>query len=73
LTSAIDWLSLRSDVDPKRIGGLGFSMGGFMMTQVAAGDSRLRAIVLEGTPVSFDAYIEFHNGRWGILGKWPGY
>ena len=71
LTAAVDWLSAREDVDAQRIGGLGFSIGGFMMTQVAAGDRRLRAVVLEGTPTSFDAYLKLHHGRWGILGEWP--
>ena len=71
LTAAIDWLSTQSDVDPRRIGGLGFSIGGFVMTQVAAQDPRLRAVVLEAPPSNFDDYIQVHYTRWGILGEWP--
>jgi uncharacterized protein len=71
LTAAIDWLSAQSEVDSRRIGGLGFSIGGFVMTQVAAQDPRLRAVVLEAPPPSFDDYIRLHCTRWGILGEWP--
>jgi dipeptidyl aminopeptidase/acylaminoacyl peptidase len=71
LTAAIDWLSAQSEVDSRRIGGLGFSIGGFMMTQVAAQDPRLRAVVLEAPPPSFDDYIHLHCTRWGILSDWP--
>ncbi len=71
LTAAIDWLSSRPEVDTQRIGGLGFSIGGFIMTQVAAQDSRLRAVVLEAVVPSFEDYLQVHNTRWGILGKWP--
>jgi dipeptidyl aminopeptidase/acylaminoacyl peptidase len=73
LTAALDWLSRRSDVDPQKIGGLGFSMGGLIMTRLAAHDPRLRALVLEGTPSSVDEYMRIHHGRWGIVGLWPAY
>lgn len=70
LTAAIDWLSVQPDVDPGRIGGLGFSIGGFVMTQVTASDQRLRAIVLEAAPPSFDDYIQLHFTHWGKLSEW---
>jgi pimeloyl-ACP methyl ester carboxylesterase len=69
LAAAIDWLAERPEVDPQKIGGLGFSVGSFIMTQVAAGDGRLKAVVLEGTPASFDAYIDLH-AHGGRLGRW---
>lgn len=71
LSSAIDWISARADVDPDRIGGLGFSMGGFMLTQVAAHDSRLRAITLDSAPSDFETYISVHHSKWGPLSAWP--
>ncbi|GAC1308296.1 MAG: hypothetical protein NVSMB10_14440 [Steroidobacteraceae bacterium] len=71
LTAAIDWLSHRTDVDPEKIGGLGFSIGGVMMLRVAAIDPRLRALVLEGTPADYDGYIAQHAGRWGVVREWP--
>lgn len=69
LTAAIDWVSARADVDPDRIGGLGFSMGGYVMTQVAASDRRLRAVTLESAPSSFDTYIEIHFSKWRFLSE----
>lgn len=48
LRAALDFLSARPDVDPKRIGGLGLSVGGELLLQTAANDPRLRAVVSEG-------------------------
>ena len=45
LEGAIDWLEQRPDVDSKRIGAFGFSMGGMETVRVAAVDMRLRAAV----------------------------
>ncbi len=73
LTAAIAWLSARPDVDPNRIGGLGFSMGGFVMTQVAALDPRLRAVVIEAAPLDFEEYLRRLHGHWGFLSEWPAY
>ena len=70
LTAAIDWVSARADADPDRIGGLGFSIGGFVMTQVAANDRRLRAITLESAPSSFNAYVEIHFAKLSFLSEW---
>jgi uncharacterized protein len=71
LIAAVDWLSAQPGVDPRRIGGLGFSIGGFIMAQVAAVDPRLRAVVLEAPLPDFDDYIRVHNTRWGVLSEWP--
>jgi dipeptidyl aminopeptidase/acylaminoacyl peptidase len=70
LIAAIDWLASRPGVDSSRIGGLGFSIGGFILTQVAAEDERLGAIVLEAAPSSFQDYLEEHDRRWGYLSEW---
>jgi dipeptidyl aminopeptidase/acylaminoacyl peptidase len=71
LVAAIDWLAVRTDVDPQRIGGLGFSMGGYVMTQVASSDTRLRAVILESFPADFGAYTRYQHRRWGPLSRWP--
>jgi 2,6-dihydroxypseudooxynicotine hydrolase len=41
----VDYLSLRSEVDPKRIGVCGWAMGGYFAPRAAASDPRLRACV----------------------------
>jgi uncharacterized protein len=46
--AAIDYLQRRPDVDPRRIGGIGLSVGGEMMLEAAAKDRRLAALVSEG-------------------------
>ncbi len=71
LAGAVDWLASRSDVDPQRIGGLGFSMGGYIMAQVAATDTQLRAVVLEATPTAFGEYERWAHKRWGLLSGLP--
>jgi dipeptidyl aminopeptidase/acylaminoacyl peptidase len=71
LSAALAWLGTRSDVDSARIGGLGFSMGGFVMTQVAAFDARLRSVVIEAAPPDFEEYLRRLHARWGFLSEWP--
>ncbi len=46
--AAVDFLQHRPDVDPNRIGGIGFSVGGEMMLQAAAESDGLAAVVSEG-------------------------
>jgi hypothetical protein len=46
--AAVDYLSTRSDVDPRRIGGIGLSVGGELLLAAAAESDRLRAVVSEG-------------------------
>jgi hypothetical protein len=46
--AAVDFLKARPDVDPDRIGGIGFSVGGEEMLQAAAENPDLAAVVSEG-------------------------
>jgi uncharacterized protein len=71
LTAAIDWLSARPDVDTARVGGLGFSMGGYVMAQVAAKDTRLRAVMLVAAPTDYADLTHWQHRRWGPLSEWP--
>ena len=49
IEAAVDWLRARDDVEPDRIGGLGLSVGGEVLLQVAAeDDDGLSAVVSEG-------------------------
>lgn len=46
--AAYDWLATRSEVDPKRVAVMGFSMGGYYAPRAAAMDSRFAACVAWG-------------------------
>jgi uncharacterized protein len=48
IKAAIDFLETQPDVDPRRIGGIGLSVGGEMMLEAAAETDELRAVVSEG-------------------------
>jgi fermentation-respiration switch protein FrsA (DUF1100 family) len=48
LLGALEYLRGRDDVDPRRIGGLGLSVGGEAFLQTAAETGRLRAVVSDG-------------------------
>lgn len=71
ITAAVDWLGQRSDIDAGRIGGLGFSMGGYIMAQAAAVDPRLRAVVLAAAPEDFAEYVRWGHRRWGWFSQFP--
>jgi dipeptidyl aminopeptidase/acylaminoacyl peptidase len=71
LISAVDWLASRPDVDFTRLGGLGFSMGGYVMAQAAASDPRLRAVILLSAPTDYAELTRWQHRRWGIFGQFP--
>jgi dipeptidyl aminopeptidase/acylaminoacyl peptidase len=71
LEAAIDWLAARQDVDPQRLGGLGFSMGAYLMAQVAATDRRLRAIMLLAAPSDYTELTHWQLRKWGIFSELP--
>jgi uncharacterized protein len=48
IDAAVTWLRHRPDVLDGRIGGIGFSVGGEMLLQAAAGNTGLKAVVSEG-------------------------
>lgn len=58
----IDYLETRSDVDPKRIGLIGFSKGGIETWLAAAGDPRIQCVVPAISVQSFKWSLE--NGAW---------
>ncbi len=71
LEGAVNFLVARPEVDPQRVGALGFSMGSYILAQVASRDTRLRAIVLEGAFGDADeqARAEYsHSGVAPVLG-----
>ncbi len=71
LRGAVDWLVMQPGVSPHKIGAFGFSMGGYMLAQVAATDDRLRAVALAGTPPDAVAHLRWEYRRGGLLRQWP--
>jgi uncharacterized protein len=49
--AALDYLSSRRDVDPRRIGGLGLSTGADVLIEVAGRNPALRAVILDGATI----------------------
>lgn len=59
IAAAIAFLEGRPDVDPDRIGGMGFSVGGEVLLETAARTPGLRAVVAEGA--GFRSIREFRH------------
>jgi hypothetical protein len=51
IEAAIDFVRQQPGVDPDRVGAIGFSVGGEMLLQAAAGNDDLRAVVSEGAGI----------------------
>jgi dipeptidyl aminopeptidase/acylaminoacyl peptidase len=67
LRAALDFVAAQPDVDPARIGGLGFSMGAATLAEVAAEDDRLRAVVIESSYATLDAVLREWLNLPGVL------
>jgi hypothetical protein len=66
--AAVDYLQTRPDVDPRRIGGIGLSVGGEMMIEAASDTDDLAAIVSEGAGARSTTEDMDHDDP--ALGKW---
>ncbi len=71
LAAALDWMSRRPEIDAGRVGAYGFSLGGYIVAQVAATDSRIRAVALAGTPSDPEEQIRQEFSRWWLLSQLP--
>jgi len=69
--AAVDFLVHNGDVDEKGIGALGFSLGGYVLVQVAAVEPRLAALVLSGTPSDPVEQVRFQHARYSALSQLP--
>lgn len=67
IAAALDLLAARPDVDPKRLGAYGFSVGSTAVALAAAEDPRLRAVVLGPVWPSLYAELGQKGGRFGWL------
>jgi dienelactone hydrolase len=56
----VDYLLTRPEVDPRRIGCVGLSVGGLRSCHLAALDGRIRAAVVVGWMTSFPAQLKKH-------------
>jgi uncharacterized protein len=68
IAAAIGFLRKRPEIDPDRIGGIGFSVGGEVLLETAARAPELRAVVSEGA--GFRSIREFRHiaaSRWFIV------
>jgi len=66
IDAAVSWLRGRPDVERRRIGGLGLSMGGEQMLEAAARSRRLKAVVSEGAGIRSVREAPFEKG----MGLW---
>jgi len=73
ISAAVDWLRARGEVDPQRIGGFGFSMGAYVLTQAAVLDQRLRAVALVSSPTEVVEHNWLATAKWGLLSQVPCY
>jgi len=73
IVAAVDWLSGRAEVDPRRIGGFGLSMGAYVLTQSAALDQRLRAVTLVSSPNDVVEQNWLATAKWGWITQVPCY
>lgn len=73
IMAAVGWLAAREEVDPHRIGGLGLSMGAYVLAQSAVLDRRLRAVVLAGCPTDVVEQNWVASKKWGWLSQLPTY
>lgn len=64
LEAAIDYLAHRPEVNARRIGALGFSMGAMIVAMVAARDPRVQAAVMEGGYTSVEEMISHDERRY---------
>jgi dipeptidyl aminopeptidase/acylaminoacyl peptidase len=61
--AAVDFVARQPDVDPARLGALGFSVGGAAVALAAAADERIRAVVIEATITSIPEACRDELGR----------
>jgi dipeptidyl aminopeptidase/acylaminoacyl peptidase len=73
VSAAVDWLSARAEVDPRRIGGFGLSMGAYVLTQAAVLDARLQAVTLVSSPHDVVEQNWLASMSWGLLTQVPCY
>ncbi len=67
VTAALDFVTTRPEIDPRRVGVLGFSIGASAVALVAARDARARAVILSPVWTSLHDEMGARAGRLGPL------
>lgn len=70
LRGALDFVQAQPDVDPQRLGAVGFSIGAYTVAMVAAQDPRIRAVVLKAVWTSLPDELLFMAGPTGRFNAW---
>ena len=73
--AAIDYLLTLEEIDPERIGLVGYSYGAAMVLRYAPGDERLRAIAVVSpamTPAAIDPILKYDRPKYFISGERDG-
>ena len=73
IIAAADWLKAQAEVDPQRIGGYGFSMGAYVMTQAAVLSDVFRAVTIAACPPDVVQENWVNSGQWSLLSQVPNY
>ena len=70
VSSAIEFLDSRPEIDGNRIGIFGMSLGAALSLEAAARDERIGAVALWGCPVDFQTtmgnFVWFMSEQWGL-------
>lgn len=69
--AALDFLATRPEVQAKRIGALGVSLGGVALVLAAARDQRLSAVAVEAVWTSLADEARLDMPRLGWISAWP--
>jgi pimeloyl-ACP methyl ester carboxylesterase len=69
--AAVDWLDESAELGPRGIGAFGFSLGGYVLVQVAAVEPRLSGLVLSGTPSDPVEQVRYQHARYSFLSQSP--
>ncbi len=67
MRAGVAFLTEQHEVDPNRIGAFGFSLGSYIVLQVAATDPRLKAVAVAGAPADLEDHARY---EYGMLGEW---
>jgi len=71
LRAAMSFLEAQPEVDPRRLGAFGFSIGASLVAMDAPEDPRMRAIVLLSPFADSDEQTRNQFGRWRPIVGWP--